>query len=382
MYSLLILFLIHFNAKEFFDKNFLRDKLYLSILYVTAFMLVMDILSRFDGNASAIYPVLNRIGNFVIFLLSPVIPSLWLIYVHFQVFNDEKRAKRLILPVFIVCTVDAASLIFSRFYGWFYYIGPDNVYHRGPLFLVPVFITFMLIFASYIILFKNRGNLGDESFYTLIFFTVPPFIGIVFQIKFYGMSLILNGVVLSMLVVFLNIQNHSMYTDHLTGVGNRKKLDIYLKEKVSLCTLEKGFSAILIDINNFKHINDTYGHNIGDNALETAVKLLKNCLRSGDFIARFGGDEFCIILNITDINELESLICRINDRLEEYNRSSSSLYKLGFSMGYAVYDYKSRKSAVEFMEQIDLLMYENKQAYKMKAEKSLQKLAVDDTENA
>ena len=72
---------------------------------------------------------------------------------------------------------------------------------------------------------------------------------------------------------------------------------------------EKVFSAILIDINNFKYINDTYGHNIGDSALEAAAKLLKSCLRTSDFIARYGGDEFCIIPDISNKNDLEALIC-------------------------------------------------------------------------
>ncbi len=123
---------------------------------------------------------------------------------------------------------------------------------------------------------------------------------------------------------------------------------------------------ILIDINNFKYINDTYGHDIGDDALETAAKLLKSCLRTNDFIARFGGDEFCIVLDISNRSDLEMLVCRINNCLEKYNKSSSKPYELGFSMGYAVYAYHSHKSSEEFLKQVDKLMYENKQAYKNK----------------
>lgn len=224
---------------------------------------------------------------------------------------------------------------------------------------------------AFVMIIGNRKNLGKKSFFSLIFFAIPPSISIILQIAFYGISLILNGVVLSLLVVFLNIQNHSMYTDHLTGVSNRRKLDAYLKQKVSLSSKEKGFSAILIDINNFKYINDTYGHDIGDDALETTAKLLKSCLRSGDFIARFGGDEFCIIVDILDKNDLEALVCRIKNCFEKYNKSGSRPYELGFSVGYAVYDCQSNKSAAEFLKQIDMLMYENKQAYKSKFHETL-----------
>lgn len=364
IYSIAILLIICFHAIKLFEKDSLSDKLYMLILYFTILLLSVDMLSRFDGNTAVIYPVFNHIGNFVTFLMSPVLPSLWVAYVHFQVFHDERRIKRLFYPLCIINVINAITLILSQFYGWFYYIDSDNVYHRGPFFLFPVFITAMLMLAAFIIIVVNRRNLGKKSFFSLIFFAFPPLIGIMLQIAFYGISFILNSVVLSLLVVFLNIQNHSVYTDYLTGVSNRKKLDAYLKEKISLSNREKVFSAILIDINNFKYINDTYGHNIGDSALEAAAKLLKSCLRTSDFIARYGGDEFCIIPDISNKNDLEALICRINNCIEKYNKSESHPYKLELSMGYAVYDYQSQKSAEEFLKQVDMLMYENKQANK------------------
>lgn len=338
----------------------------MTILYITIFMLGVDILSRLDGNAAAIYPVMNTLGNFVIFLMSPILPSLWLAYVHLQVFREERKTKRLLYPLIIINTINAVILIFSQFFGWFYYIDSDNIYHRGPFFLFPAFLTIMLLLVAFTITLINRRKLEKKSFLSLTFFAIPPFISIILQIKFYGISLMLNSVVLSLLVVFLNIQNHSMYTDHLTGVNNRKRLDAYLKEKVDSSTRDKSFSAILIDINNFKYINDTYGHDMGDNALETAAKLLKSCLRTNDFIARFGGDEFCIVLDTSNKTDLEAVICRINSCLETYKESGSHPYALGFSMGYAVYAHHLHMSAEEFLKQIDILMYEEKKAYKNK----------------
>lgn len=366
MYSIAIILIIYFHALKFFEKDSLPDRLYMLILYITILMLGMDILSRFDGNTSIIYPVFNTIGNFALFLMSPVLPSLWVAYVHFQVFREERKTRRLFYPLCIINVINAIILIFSQFFGWFYYIDSNNIYHRGPLFLFPAFITIMLLIAAFTLTIINRRNLGKKSFLALIFFAIPPFISVILQITYYGISLMLNSVVLSLLVVFLNIQNHSMYTDYLTGVYNRKKLDAYLKEKVSMSTKEKSFSAILIDINNFKYINDTYGHDIGDNALGTAAKLLRSCLRTNDFIARLGGDEFCIVLDISSRSDLKAMVCRIKNCLEKYNKSGSHLYELGFSMGYAVYAYHSHMSAEEFLRQIDILMYEEKRAYKNK----------------
>jgi diguanylate cyclase (GGDEF)-like protein len=184
------------------------------------------------------------------------------------------------------------------------------------------------------------------------------------QIAFYGISLVLNCVVLSIFIVFLNIQNHSMNTDYLTGVNNRKNLEAFLKKKVEASMGDKTFSAILIDLNNFKSINDTFGHDMGDNALQTSSKLLASCLRSNDFVARFGGDEFYIVLDISDKKDLEALVCRIKKCFENYNKSLDQPYKLGLSMGYAVYDCHSHMSVEDFQKHIDILMYKDKQRNK------------------
>ena len=364
IYSIMLLLVICFHALKLTEEVFFQDKLYMMMLYSTILMLVVDILSRFDGKPDTIYPIINAFGNFLIFLLSPILPSLWLVYVHFQVFREEKKTRQLFYPLFTINAINAVMLILSQFFGWFYHIDSNNVYHRGPLFLLPASITVALILVALIITVKSRKRIEKKYILSLVFFPIIPFVCIILQIAFYGVSLMLNGVVISLLVVFLNIQNRSIYTDYLTGVNNRKKLDTYLKKKVGTSAEDKSFSAILIDLNNFKSINDTLGHDVGDNALETAARLLKDCLRSNDFIARYGGDEFFIVLDVSNRIDLEAMVYRINNCIEKHNESGSQPYRLGFSMGYAIYDYHSHMNADEFIKQVDILMYENKQTNK------------------
>jgi len=161
-------------------------------------------------------------------------------------------------------------------------------------------------------------------------------------------------------VVYLNIQNRSIHTDYLTGIGNRKKLDAYLKEKIASCVYGHSFSAILVDIDNFKAINDTFGHTVGDNALDETVKLLKSCLRKSDFIARFGGDEFFIVLDIDNATDLNAMVLRIENNLREFNNTGNNSYSIELSMGYAVYDTTAHMENNNFIKYIDTLMYENK----------------------
>jgi diguanylate cyclase (GGDEF)-like protein len=327
-------------------------------------MLVVDIFSRFDGKPGSIYPVINHLANFLIFLLNPILSSLWLLYAHYQVFHKERKTRQWLYLVYAINAVNVVMLVLSQFFGWFYYIDSDNIYHRGPLFWFPVSITVALILTAFVLIIANRKKIEKKHYFSLVFFAFPPFMCSILQFIFYGISLVLNSVVLSLLIVSFNIQDRSIYIDYLTGVNNRKKLEIYMKEKISTSTENKTFSAILIDMNNFKSINDTFGHAMGDDALETSVKLLKSCLRANDFIARFGGDEFYIILDISNRNDLEETVCRINNCFEKYNESSSKPYKLDFSMGYSVYDYLSRMKVEDFEKQIDMLMYKNKRADK------------------
>ena len=364
VYSVLILVIIYIHALRHTEMVFLQHKLYMMILQVTIFMLVVDIFSRFDGNPGTIYSVINHIGNFLIYMFNPIIPSLWFLYAYNQVFQEERKMMQRLYPLIIINVINIVVLALSQFYGWFYFIDADNIYHRGPLFWFPVSITVALMLAAFVLIVANRKKIEDKYYFSLVFFAIPPFICVILQIIFYGLSLMLNSVVLSLLIVYFNIQNGNLYIDYITGVNNRKKLDKYMKEKISTSTGNRTFSAILIDMDNFKSINDTFGHDMGDDALETSAMLLKSCLRSNDFIARFGGDEFCIILDLSNKDDLEATVCRINSSAEKYNEHSTRPYKLGFSMGYAMYDYHSHMNVEEFEKQIDLLMYENKRANK------------------
>lgn len=364
VYSIVLLMIIFIHSLKNDEKEYLHHKLYMWVVKITILMLVADILSRFDGKPDTIYPIINRFGNFLIFTLNAILPSLWLLYVHFQVLNDEGKTKRLLYPLAAINAANVIMVVLSQFFGWFYYIDSENIYHRGPLFLLSASITIVMLLIAFVIIIVNHKKIQKRHFFALVFFAVPPCVCIILQIIFYGISLMLNSVVISLLIVFLNIQNHSLYFDYLTGVNNRKKLEIFLKDKISKSTAVKTFSAIMIDLDDFKSINDTFGHDMGDIALQTSAELLKSCLRTSDFIARYGGDEFYIVMDVCDNNDLEEIVGRIKNCIKEYNESGDQPYKLGFSMGYAVYDYHSHMKVEEFQKQIDTLMYENKQVNK------------------
>jgi len=98
----------------------------------------------------------------------------------------------------------------------------------------------------------------------------------------------------------------------------------------------------------------------GDEALKDASAILKTCIRKGDFLARFGGDEFIILTDIDDEAALQEMSNRIRESVQRFNSARQRPYTLNFSIGCAVYDPDSGWDKNDFIAHVDALMYENK----------------------
>ncbi len=360
IFSLLLLAILFMYSLNRLDKNSIQQRAYYAMLVCTMVLLVLDIFSRFDGNAGTIYSLFNRAGNFLIFLLNPVLPSIWLIYVDSQIFHDDKRTKRLVILLLFLIAANFIVVLLSQSNGWYYTIDANNIYHRGPLFILASTLPFSLLLVAFMEVILNKEKLSTKQLVPFIFFPVPPFVCIFLQLFIYGVSFALNGTVLSLMIVTLSIQNEDVYTDHLTGVGNRKKLEAVLKEKVAKSSRDRTFSLIMVDINNFKEINDTLGHDMGDKVLKAFAELLEKSVRSKDYVTRYGGDEFCLIMDISEKSCLDSAVLRINNDFGSLNHSGLLPFCPTISMGYAIYDHPTGMSAEAFFKQVDTLLYENK----------------------
>lgn len=361
LYSFFVLWLINHQLRKSDEAFKIQHSMLMKMIQLIMFLLIIDIGSRFDGNPNSIYEVINRISNFLMFIFNPLQAMLWAYYIKVQVSQDPLALKRLRNLFKGILATNLFLVVANLKYHWFYKIDDSNIYQRGPYFLVPLGLTLILAALSYWYAISNREKFTTRYFRALMLFAIPPLFCIYLQYLFYGSSLILSGVTISLLSVFLNSQNQRVYTDFLTGAYNRTKLESYLSERIeSVHRKGKTFSAIMIDLDDFKNINDTLGHDIGDLALETAANVFKSCIRGEDVLARYGGDEFCIILDVTEEEELEVMAERIRDRVRLYNESFSSPFRLEISMGYAVYDPNLKMNIEEFKRLIDFKMYQDK----------------------
>ncbi|MFY9089061.1 putative bifunctional diguanylate cyclase/phosphodiesterase [Arcobacter aquimarinus] len=150
-------------------------------------------------------------------------------------------------------------------------------------------------------------------------------------------------------------------TDSLSGLANRNSLNEYLERLIpTMQRNEKEFAFLFLDIDHFKTINDSLGHNIGDELLKNISSIIKKTLRPSDFVARVGGDEFVIIIqDYKSYIELSNIIQRIQDYLSQTWLIQTHPINIGCSIGVAFFP-KDGEDIVSLMKNADIAMYEAK----------------------
>ena len=183
----------------------------------------------------------------------------------------------------------------------------------------------------------------------------------------------INGLLTTLLNVIGSIRAISKYTkeieyyatrDPLTELYNQRVFWEFLEYEVNRARRQKyKFALLVIDLDNFKLINDTYGHAFGDAFLQNFARILRNITRKSDIVARFGGDEFCIIMPEADEEQAYSLAQRIKEAAEEnaIQAPDGKPVSATVSIGIAVYpDHGTNPK--------DLFMVADNMMYKAKKE--------------
>ena len=184
-------------------------------------------------------------------------------------------------------------------------------------------------------------------------------------------SLVINGILTTLLNVVGSIKAIYKYTRDLEYYATRDPLTNLFNQRVFWEMLgyevgrsarhDNSFGLLVIDMDNFKNVNDTYSHLIGDKYLCQAAETIHNCLRQGDILARYGGDEFAIVLPEADLEQLYMVASRIREALEEMVVTTPEEAKIRAtaSIGMAVYPLHAQTPK-------DLFLFADNMTYKAK----------------
>lgn len=153
--------------------------------------------------------------------------------------------------------------------------------------------------------------------------------------------------------------------DALTNLNNRRQFETRLGQEIAIAKRQKNpLCAMMIDIDFFKRVNDTYGHAAGDEVLRTVAGIIKDALRESDIPARYGGEEFAVLLPFTKIDEAKIVGERLRQKVEaaeiviNSESEKKQFIKVTISMGLA--EYNNTETGEDLFERADKALYEAK----------------------
>jgi len=313
---------------------------------------------------------LNLFFTTAFYIVDPVMSLLYIAYCDIKIGTPPEKRRRLSYLYCVPLAINLVLALASIWHPLLFNIRGDNVYVRGPLLYVSFFLSYVLLAIAFIRVLYYRRQLVKKGNQTpflccnrgmiaLVIFPLIPFVGGVIQVWFCPVTVVWLAPVVALLIVFINIQNAEISTDELTGLYNRRQADSYLQSLVQANVKNRPVGLALLDMDNFKQINDHYGHLTGDRALRLMANVLQTECDRDTFYCRYGGDEFVIVTKQKDEAWIDNLLRRIGKRLDESCRAMGAQYTLSISAGVAIWD-DEMESVDAFFSTADIRLYQNK----------------------
>jgi len=198
--------------------------------------------------------------------------------------------------------------------------------------------------------------------------------GTCFPVSISGSNIVIGGQIKGIIGTYFDITERKKMEGKLEKLAHFDALTRCYSRGYGLSLLEQQIKTakrkkttvllIYLDIDGFKHINDTFGHKEGDEVLKEATKLFQSTLRKMDIICRIGGDEFLLIFLENSLNDASFIRGRLNKSLKKLNQKLAKPYEIDFSIGLSVYDPSNPLSIEELIRIADENMYEEKKKKK------------------
>ena len=331
------------------ESNRTVDRSARNVFLVSIIMLLfITIVDWFTYLTNGQYPELRGIHTAamaITFAVAPAIP----VAIANVIFPDAN-----VRWVMIVLVAQAVFQFVGIFGGFVFYVDESNTYHRGPLYIV--YMAVYTLASVYLVVESVRAGrtYQSASFAAVIVILICLAVGVLIQVFDGQMRTTWPTVAMTVILYFQFYSDMILRSDPLTKLLNRRSYEEFLAKPTFPCVF------VAIDVDDFKHANDTYGHAFGDFCLSRIAGMIRKVFGSAGLCYRSGGDEFVVIMTkrLTEVDALadEMMASTARARDEEPRLP-------GVSIGYAVAEAGCTDIAM-VIDEADRAMYETKRDHK------------------
>lgn len=206
-------------------------------------------------------------------------------------------------------------------------------------------------------LYRHRHIMTKHAQHIFTWFFMLPIFGMIVQLFNSRLYFSFTSVVLGILVAHIFLESQATEEDYLTKLYNRQSYEMYVEH---LIENNQPFTLIVFDLNNFKKINDTYGHHAGDLSLMAFGEALKTVFKDNALVSRLGGDEFVVVVEGKEVLSpyTEEIKTKLSRHREDY------INQLSFSSGLAVRN--ELESKEQLYQRADQELYKEKKYFHLK----------------
>ena len=331
--------------------NNYRKRPFLFAILLTVLIILAEVGTLLAGNERVELRTLNVVCNTIGFALTPMIPIALIAILDIKFLQTHKV---LLLPTLIGFT----AAVLSPLFGFIFSIDADNQYERGKLFFIFVAV-YIINLILLVIGTLHTGRMDhDPTRKKMIALTLFTIAGTGIQLVFPFIYSAWYCITVSLLLYFLLLSEYDSCRDTLTGLYNRAAFEKMAEEMKS----RNAFSVIVLDIDDFKKVNDTYGHIYGDTTLKAVAAVFKKYLDHNYTCYRVGGDEFYIIGKETNREKLEYQFGIMTNALAAEHEKDSRLPSIAY--GYSIFRGGNTPDLTALLKEADDQMYSVKKLHK------------------
>ena len=281
---------------------------------------ILALIDWFVYYTNGIMPELRSLHILLVFITFSIAPFLPVFIA--QTIHPVRSVKWIIALLLVHVAIEVVNI----FDGFVFWVDETNLYHRGPLY--SVYMAAFFIAAIYLVVQTIRVGRAYQTVQSIVIFGILAcmFSGVIMQIFDIDVRMTWPAASMAVILYFLFYSDMVLRTDALTKLLNRRSFEDALEHPTFPCI------AVIIDVDNFKNVNDTYGHAYGDKCLKSLAQMIRRSFGGAGLCYRTGGDEFAVIMT-KRLDDVEQLSGDLKHHVAEMKREDSRLP--GVSIGYA-----------------------------------------------